>query len=156
MRLVLSLVVCLMMSSLVYAEDSSLGAKPGLSGDTILGLCGARLAKVFDRLGTPENLRPSGDQDGSVDIDYGTFGLKIKNKTAAACFFWNDWTGPVKGIRIGDTKEQVLKILGKNDRIYTHADGLEDYAWNFKSESILFWAWFDKNNKVRKITAELD
>jgi outer membrane protein assembly factor BamE (lipoprotein component of BamABCDE complex) len=53
-------------------------------------------------------------------------------------------------------KEQVVKILGKHTNVFRYADGLEGYGWNLKKENAILWAYFDKDGRVKKITAELN
>ena len=53
-------------------------------------------------------------------------------------------------------QEQVVKILGKHTNVFRYADGLEDYGWNLKKENAILWAYFDKDGRVKKITAELN
>ncbi len=162
MRFAPAVCVCLMIAAQFKSAVPTATAAPAAvvtqvpTDETILGLCGARLAMVFERLGVPEDLRASGDKDGGVDLDYGAFGLKIKNKIVTACFFWREWQGPVRGIKIGDSKEQVVKILGKHTNVFKYADGVEDYGWNLKKENSILWAYFDKDGRVKKITAELN
>jgi len=154
MRSALALAACLMIATWVNAEDTGQAAKQPPAADAVLSLCGARLAKVFDRVGVPEDVEASGDDDGGVDLDYGAFGFKIKDKTATACFFWKDWKEPVKGVKFGNTKDQVIKILGATKRVFKHKDGLEDYGWDLKEPDAVLWVFFDKDDNVKEIDAE--
>ncbi len=155
MRVALALAACLIAAASVAADDSA-GAKQPPTDAAIINTCGARLADVFARFGLPDDLRPSGDNDGGVDLDYGTFGFKIKNKSAVATFFWSDWKGPVNGVNIGDTKEQAVKILGPSKHVYKHPDGLEDYGWDLTTPNAILWLYLDKDGKVKKIDTELN
>jgi hypothetical protein len=156
MRFALALVACLIIPAWCEADDSSNTFKQAPTDEAVINLCGAGLPNVFAQFGLPEDLRASGDNDGGVDLDYGSFGFKIKNKTALACFFWSDWKGPVKGVKIGDSKEQAVKVLGANKHVFKHPDGLEDYGWDLTTPNAIFWLYFDKDGKVKKIDTEIN
>lgn len=156
MRLCLALAICLIIPAWSVADDSSNAAKQPPTDDAVINLCGARLPNVFARFGLPEDLRASGDNDGGVDLDYGSFGFKIKNKTAMACFFWSVWKSPVKGVKIGDSKDQAVKVLGANKHVFKHLDGLEDYGWDLNTPNAILWLYFDKDSKVKKIDTEIN
>jgi hypothetical protein len=156
MRLALALALALVIATSSSAQEAGGSAKQPTDKE-VLDMCGARLKKVFAKFGTPVDLIVSDDNDGGVNLDYGTFGFKIKAKTATTCFFWPEWTGSVKGIKIGDTKEQVLKALGKNTKTFNRPDGQEDYGWAVTDpEDTVFWTYFDKDGKVRKMDVELN
>jgi hypothetical protein len=156
MRLALALTVCLTIPSGANADGPGNKAQQPPTDDAIISSCGAPLSKVFAHFGTPGDLRASGDNDGGVDLDYGGFGFKIKNKAATACFFWADWKGLVKGVKIGDGKDQFVKTLGANTHIFKHPDGLQDYGWDLKAPDAVLWVYFEKDDKVKKIDAELN
>ena len=155
MRLFLALAICLMIPAWVNADDSSNAVKQAPTDEAVINLCG-QLPNVFARFGPPEDVRASGDNDGGADLDYGSFGFKIKNKTALACFFWSDWKGPVKGVKIGDSKEQAVKVLGANKHTFKHPDGLEDFGWDLTTPNAILWLYFDKDSKVKKIDTEIN
>jgi hypothetical protein len=155
MRVVLALAVCLVGSAWVVADDFSAAKQPP-TDESVINTCGAHLPDVFARFGVPGDLRPSGDNDGGVDLDYGAFGFKIKNKIAVATFFWSDWPGTVKGVKIGDTKDQAIKVLGPNKHTYKHPDGLEDYGWDLTTPNAILWLYLDKDGKVKKMDTELN
>jgi hypothetical protein len=154
MRLAMALAACLTFAASVHADDSGNRPKQPPTDGEVIGLCGERMAKVFDRFGSPEDIRVSGDNDGGIDLDYGAFGFKIKGKTTTACFYWHDWKGPVKGVKIGDDKEQVIKTLGANKQVFKHPDGLEDYGWELNTPNAVLWVYFDKDSKVKMIDVE--
>lgn len=156
MRVALALAAWLIIPAWVEADGFGEGAKQPPTDEAVIKLCGARLANVFDQFGLPSDLRASGDNDGGVDLDYGAFGFKIKNKTAQACFFWTDWKGPVKGVKIGDSKDQAMKVLGANKHTFKHPDGLEDYGWDLDSPNAILWLYFDKDGKVTKMDTEIN
>ena len=71
-------------------------------------MCGSRLAKVFSKFGTPEDLvavRGSDVDQDSVKLSYGEYGFQVRDKTVTVCFFWADWKGAVRGVSIGDARE---------------------------------------------------
>jgi hypothetical protein len=87
MRLALALLLALVTASSSFAQNAAGSAKQPTDKE-VFSMCGARLKKVFAKFGTPVDLIVSDDNDGGVNVDYGTFGFKIKAKTATTCFFW--------------------------------------------------------------------
>jgi hypothetical protein len=154
-RLFLSLTVCLLMSVYVRADESSKGAKQSPTEDEIVNQCGGRLAKIFAKFGTPENVTVDGANDGGVDLDYGPFGFKIEKKFVTVCFFWDTWKGAVKGVKIGDDQEQAVKVLGTNTHDFKREDGLQDYGWDLKDPDAVLWVNFNKDKKAKQINIEL-
>ena len=76
-----------------------------------------RLAKLFATFGIPDDVRAYREDDQAKDdtvvLDYGAYGFKVRKKTVRNCLFWPNWKGTIKGIKIGDSRDDVAKVLGK-------------------------------------------
>jgi len=91
---------------------------------------GGRTKKGFDRSGPPEDVAPGGPRKDSVLVKDGSFGFRLRDRVVYDCDFWAAWPGTIRGIRIGDTREAVVKVLGPKDRDAKNGDGGDDYAWD--------------------------
>ena len=141
----------------VSAQDSA--RKDSVTDATIINLCGGRLSKVFAQCGTPVDLRAkrgSSPAEDDVLCDFGTYAFRVRDKQVRTCFFWIDWKGTVKGIKIGDTREDVVKVLGKPYIIEKDKDGVvTDYGYDLKDLDSDFFANFDKDGKVWRFEVSL-
>src|SRR4051794_13095769 len=79
------------------------------SDKAIIEMCGGRLRKVFDQFGAPIDVYVSGTKKDSVSLDYGPYAFRVLDKTVRTCFFYDDWKGTIKGIKIGDDRDSVVK-----------------------------------------------
>jgi hypothetical protein len=153
MRLALTLAAVLMIAARVNADDSGDATKQPPTDDKIIAQVGDRLAKVFARFGTPEDVWGNKGKEGI--LSYWSFAFAVKDKTITACFFAEgSWKGTVRGIKFGDTREQVVKTLGGN---YTEVKGADfnSYGWELKEQNAKFWVYFDKDNKVNQMEVTL-
>jgi hypothetical protein len=142
------------------AQPATVQANP--TSDELLNACGMRLVKVFPQFGTPSDIEPvrnSTDPSGDTVIFIygdGSWGLAMKNKAVFDCFFWGAWKDPVRGIRIGDSSDSTLKVLGTPMNTYKDNNGvLTSYEWYLKDLDIDFYADFDNTGKVDRIFCEL-
>src|SRR5262245_10904232 len=79
----------------------------------IIDMVGGRFAKVYAQFGMPSDLRPiRSDESADLDVvfmDYGAFGFTVLKKSIHGCYFFDSWKTDVKGIKLGDSREQVTK-----------------------------------------------
>lgn len=125
----------------------------------IIKICGARLATVFARFGVPENVTVSRGSNADLDkvsLDYGSYAVQVRDKTVRTCLFFSSWTGPVRGVRIGDTRQQVEKVLGTDHKVEKSSIDVEDYGYALKDLDAMFWTDFDKEGKVRMVEIQLN
>jgi hypothetical protein len=140
------------------AKPAAVKSKP--TSEDILNACGSRLVKVFAQFGTPIDVSPTRNSDDpredTVIFSYGDWGFAIRNKTVEDCFFWT-WNDPVRGIKIGDTSDALVKVLGKPSISNKDgAGGLTGYGWNLKDLDATLYVDFDNNGKVDRIDCELN
>jgi hypothetical protein len=65
--------------------------------------------------------------------------------------FWrhSDWKGPIRGIKIGDSRENVVKVLGNLPITVKDKEGVVTaYGYALKDLDAEFYADFDKDGKV--------
>ena len=63
--------------------------------------------------------RGSTPDEDDVLFEFGTFMVCIApNQRISTCFFLKTWKGPVRGIKMGDTREDVVKVLGPASIIF--------------------------------------
>ena len=160
MRLTIALLLIAALAvTTVRAVDPGNGGNATLSDDAIINLCGARLAKVFAQFGTPTNIYPyrgsTPDNDG-VTFDYGTYGFNINSKTVCTCFFWSGWKGTVNGIKIGDSQQDVEKVLGTTHQVDKTASQSALGDFGFDLIDAVLWIDFDKNDKVYRVDVDLN
>jgi hypothetical protein len=141
------------------AQNAATLAKDAVTDATIINLCGSRLAKMFGQCGTPDDIRVK--RGGTPDEDdvlcnYGTYAFRVRDKTVRTCFFWADWKGPIRGVKIGDTREDVVKVLGKAPSTDKDKDGaITAYGYDLKDLDADFFTNFDKDGKVWRVEVSL-
>ena len=129
------------------------------SDASIIDMCGARLAKVFAQFGNPEEvycIRASKPENDTVALEYGSFNFRVRDKVVRICTFFSGWKGTIKGIKIGDSREQTVSVLGPKQDSFKNEDGWDDYGWDLKASDAVLWIVFDKDDKVRTVTVELN
>jgi hypothetical protein len=170
MRLTIALAaIAALAVTMVPAADPGSGGTTAPTDDAIINACGARLVKVFDQFGLPTDVIPNRGNaaDGSMDeatIIYGSFGFNIRDKFVRDCFFWSSsgaatpWTGTIKGIKLGDSRQDVEKVLGTQHRVLPPPDSQSpqgDLGYDLKDLDAVFWVNFDQNDKVERINVAL-
>ncbi len=137
------------------AQIAATPAKEAITDATIIDSCGGRLAKMFAQFGTPQDLRVKRGSTPDMDdvlCDYGAFGFRVRNKMIQICFFWSDWKGPIRGIKIGNSREDVEKVMGKAPITVKDKDGVVTaYGYALKDLDAEFYADFDKDGKVWQV-----
>jgi hypothetical protein len=95
-------------------------------------------------------------EDDEVYCDYEAYGFKVRNRIVRVCFFWEEWKGPIRGIKIGDSREDVVRVLGKAPTTVKDKDGVViAYGYKLKDMGANFFANFDKNGKVVRVEVSL-
>ena len=160
MRSVLA-VVALLITAGIAAEGQQTKGKDAPTDEDIINMVGGRLFKLFAQFGTPEDLRTVRSEEtpemDTVLLEYGAFAFNVRQKTVQACYFLTGWKGKIKGINLGDSREQVVKALGdeyENSEI-KNDDGVHDYLWELKENGGVLWVTFDKNDRVKRVAVVL-
>ncbi len=141
------------------AKEGAAGSKDSITDTKIINSCGDGLSKMFSRFGTPEDLRVlRGDTSAEDDVfcDYGAYGFRVRNKAIRTCFFFSDWKGQIRGIKIGDGLANVVKVLGNATTTSKDKDGaVTAYGYELKDLGADFFANFDKDGKVWRVEVTL-
>jgi hypothetical protein len=137
------------------AQDSTTSGKDAVTDTTIINLCGGRLAKMFAQCGTPSNvLAIRGDTADEDDVicDYGDYMFRVREKVIRCCFFRTDWKGPIRGIKIGDSREDVVKALGTAPITVKDKNGIVTaYGYRMKDLGVEFYTNFTEDGKVKRV-----
>jgi hypothetical protein len=158
-----TLMACAALMTLVVtsaeAQNAAAPAKDAVTDATIINLCGGRLAKMFAQCGIPENIQVKrGDTPDEDDVlcVYESYGFRVRDKVIRTCFFWSNWKEPIRGIKIGDTRENVVKALGKAPSVDKDKDGaITAYGYDLKDLDADFFTNFDKDGKVWRVEVSL-
>ena len=141
------------------AQNGAAPAKDAVADATIINSCGGPLSKMFAQCGAPGDLRVlRGDAPAEDDVfcDYGAYGFRVRNKAIRTCFFFADWKGPIRGIKIGDSREDVVKVLGNARQPVKDKNGVVTaYGYELKDLDADFFANFDKDGKVWRVEVNL-
>jgi hypothetical protein len=153
------IMACAAMTALVVANaEAQTGATPAkntVTDATVIDSCSGRLAKMFAQYGTPSNVLPmrgNKPEEDDVLCDYGAYGFRVRNKSIRCCFFWSDWKEPIRGIKIGDSREDVVKVLGNAPITVKDKNGvITAYGYRLKDLGVEFYTDFDKDGKVKRV-----
>ena len=125
----------------------------------VIGLGGARMARVFAKFGVPADMFvvDAGTDSASVCLDYGSFGFFIRNKSATTVLFWQDWTGDACGVSMGDTADAVVQKLGKADNVGKRDGGGQFMYWDYKAndEVMRLQITIGPDNKCNRVVLTL-
>ena len=77
----------------------------------------------------------------------------VQGKSVQSLNFYEGWKGTVKGIKIGDTKEQVEKVFVGKFRPDPDIDN--DYIVQLKDSDAEMIVVFDKKSKITKLIVYL-
>ena len=158
MMLRLSLVAALLFVGATASHGQAPAKRPASDAE-IIKICGARLATVFVRFGEPDDVTVSRGNNTELDkvsLDYGSYAIQVRQKTVRTCLFYSTWAGPIRGVKIGDTRQQVEKVLGMDHKIEKSSLDVEDYGYALKDLDAMFWTDFDKEGKVRMVEIQLN
>lgn len=153
------LVAATLLLSLGAARADEDNPKLPTTAAPVMEMCGARLSKVFAKFGVPEDVsvsRGSKPELDTVIVEYGKFRFQVRDKTVHTVLFDSWWHGTVKGVKIGDSREQVAKVLGAAQKTAKSSLGVEDYAYSLKDLDATLWTDFDKDEHVRLIEVQLN
>jgi hypothetical protein len=161
MRLAVTLAaIAALAATTVRADDAGAPAQGAPTDEAIINMCGGRLVKMFAQFGTPANvwaMRGSTPAEDDVFCHFGSFGFRVRNKTINTCFFFSRWKGPIRGIKMGDSRDDVVKVLGKPSITVKDKNGVVTaYGYKLKDIDADFLADFDENGKVTKAEVSLD
>ena len=148
----------------VLAGNSSHAEEPSErqaipTADTIIDLCGGDLKKMFSKVGAPKYMvvaRGDTNEEDDILCEYGDFILRVHENTVQNCFFPSNWRGSIKGIQMGDSREAVIKALGKPQKVAKDKEGVEtSYGYDLKDRRATLWANFNDEGNVRRVEIEL-
>jgi hypothetical protein len=161
MRLTLTLAALAAMTVTAAGADDPGAPKQGApTAEAIINVCGGGLTQVF-KFGVPKHvLAKRGDavEEDDVLFRYDDFIVRVHETTVTNCFFMSDWKGPIQGIKIGDSREDVAKVLGKPRSVVKDKDGVETaYGYGLKGTDakLDLWANFSEEGKVKRVEIEL-
>ena len=128
------------------------------SDETIIKLCGDSIANLFaSSAALPVTITVNGDK--VAVLIYGPFGFTVNEKTVNGSYFFDDWKGPFKGVKYGDSKDQAVKVLGKGFKDVkgkgSSGKDFEAYGWPLKEQKSTFWLYFT-DDKVSNVQITLD
>ncbi len=155
-------VVALLGTAVLIADGQDKRVNDVPTDQKVVNMVGGRLAKLFSQFGVPEVVYPVRGEEGPdsdfVIMEYhGAFAFGLREKTVGVCYFMPGWKGKIKGINLGDSREQVFKTLGDDheDSEVKNDEGVFDCKWELQEEEAWFWVIFDKNDKAKKVTVQV-
>jgi hypothetical protein len=147
-------------ATVVRAGDPAPAAPSGPTDVAVIRSIGLDLPKMFSSFGEPSDIyaRRRDDQDkDAVICDYGTYLLEFNNKKVRSAYFWRTWTGPILGIKIGDSREAVTKVLGEANDTFKNKDGeITDFGFKMKDYGVEIYANFEDGKLYRVEIEPLD
>lgn len=157
-----TILACAALLAFAVAGAAALEIAPPQSPVTdaaIIDSCGARLARMFAQFGAPSNLTVK--RGGTVDeddvfCDYGPYGFRVRNKIIRTCFFFSGWTEPIRGIKIGQSRDDVVKVMGSPRITVKDKEGvITAYGYDLNELDAEFYANFGKDGKVWRVEVSL-
>jgi hypothetical protein len=144
-----------MLAAAAQAQESPPSAKEPITDEMIVNTCGGRLAMMFALYGTPQDVwadRGATEDEDDVYLGYGAYGFKVRDRMVRVCFFFKGWEGPIRGIKIGDSREDVVRILGSPRMTVTNKDGVVTaYGYELNNLDANFFANFHEDGKVWRV-----
>ena len=143
------------------AQNISTPAQESITDAAIINLCGARFSKMFALLGTPSNIRVDRrdtPEEDEVFCDYGTvgYGFEVRDKIIRTCYFFSAWKNPIRGVKMGFSREDVARVLGTAPIIVKDKNGaVTAYGYELKDLEAQFFANFDEGGKVWRVEVSL-
>jgi len=159
LRLLLCAIFFALLVTSTNAEDQAAPGKNTPTDMAIIKSCGSDLATMFAKFGQPSDVVPARGDTVEMDrvlCDYDTFMFSFRDQKIRGAFFRNGWTGSIMGIKIGNTREAVVKVLGAAPETYKDKDGvITDYGYPMKDLGVEFYANFDaKTGKLIRVEIE--
>ena len=147
-------ILALVFAATCLAEPPASGKHSGPNAETIIGVRGSGLEKL-QQFGTPELVlakRGKTPADDDVLFRYNNFILRVHQDTIKTCFIISEWKGTVRGIKMGDSREAVVKVLGKPRMVFKNKEGVEtDYGYDLKDVDATLYANFDEEGKLKRV-----
>jgi hypothetical protein len=110
---------------LLSVSFSSAGraAEPAVTTAQVEAAIGSDLPTAIAKFGVPKELgswrstREGAERfqhynDDCVQFGYGSFGLLVQRSSVLGCVFLPDWKETVRGVKPGDSRDDVVKVLG--------------------------------------------
>jgi hypothetical protein len=140
------------------AQETATPARTPINDEAIITMCGGQQAKMFALFGVPQELwadRGATEAEDDVFLGYGTFGFKVRDEVVRVSFFFKDWAGSIRGIRIGDSYAEVAKVLGDPPTTFKNKEGvITAYGYDLKDLGAYFFTNF-KAGKVWRVEVSL-
>ena len=137
------------------AQQPDASAPSQVTDSVLIHLCGKHFSQVFSQAGVPDDMkvhRANNPKYDEVFFDYRAkgYGFEVNDKIITTVFFFSGWTSPIHGIRIGSSREEVERILGRPVTVDKDKNGIvTDYGYEVKGFE--FYANFDKDGKVWRV-----
>ena len=139
------------------AQDAAAPAKDAVSYASIIRLCGKGFPQVFAQLGIPANIRADrkdSPENDEVFCDYGAkgYGFEVRDKIVYTVYFFSEWTAPILGIKMGNSREEVERTLGKpNMVVRDEKDFITAYGYDLPQHNARLFANLDENGKLWRV-----
>lgn len=143
--------IALLFVATVLPATPALAVQP--AAETLISIRGGGLERM-QQFGAPELViakRGKESDNDDVLFNYGPFILRVHHDTITNCFFLNTWKGSIRGIRIGDSREDVVNALGKPRIIYSKAGVETDYGYVLKDSNAMLYANFNDDGNVKRV-----
>jgi hypothetical protein len=138
----------------VHAQDAT-PAKQPVTDAMIIDSCGGRVGDMFARYGTPVDVVPiRGKEPDEDDVicNYGAYMFRVRDRMVRCCFFLKTWKGSIQGIKIGDSRDDVVKVLGEAPIVFKDKKGVvTDYGYRMKKLGVKLYANFDEDGKLKRV-----
>lgn len=157
MRLLLTCAILAASTAAAVGADGAAADKQSApTAEAIINSQGVHFAKLLAQFGVPSDIWPDRRDKPEKDyvvFDYSAFGFLVRNKKVDTCFFWPQWKGAVRGVKIGDSRDDVLRVLGDKPRAtFKDKDGaITAYSYDLKDMGTRLYTNFDKDGKVKRV-----
>lgn len=130
------------------AQAQTGASRPEPKDMDVIKSLGLDLQGVYAKFGLPLDLlahRESKPEDDRVLCDYGTFMLCLgRNQKVVDTFFRTAWKGSIMGLKIGDSRETVEKVMGAPKETYSNKDNVvTGYGYPMKDLNVTVYPAFD-------------
>jgi hypothetical protein len=157
MRLIMTCVAfTALVAAGVAAQDAAAPAKGAVTDLAIIKIRGSHFTDMFAQFGTPQIVvatRGRTPDEDDVLFNFGAFIIRVgKDQKINNCFILKNWKGPIRGIKIGDSREDVVKVLGNASMTFKDKNGtITDYGYRMKDLGVEFYVNFDENGNVKRV-----
>lgn len=141
---------------------AGVAAEPALTPQQLEDTIGSKLSQLVPKYGAPKDVgssrstRPEAERyrvnDDCVQFGYGDYGFLANFDIIQGCVFFPGWTKPVHGVKLGDTIDGAIRVLGNQ---YTQGkkpvDPAQFYSWKLPEGSRNILVYYDKDKRIDRI-----